>query len=141
MTERIPPSVMSVVLLAIFCGCVQPQKTSPSFIGNWPAGIERTWVGPEYWANRLQDWRIANGRLECLEARPTKPMRTVHLLTKRLADKQGDIRISVTAGLLEPRRSVTADAACGFLVGAGAKLDYRAAALIHHSPKIGRAHV
>ncbi len=137
MTERILPSVILIVLLLTFCGCVQLQKTSPSFVGAWPADIERTWVGPEYWANRLQDWQISKGRLECLEARPEKPMRTVHLLTRRLAENDGDIRLTVKTGLIEPQDHQPPDAAAGFLIGAGAKLDYRAAALVHHSPNTG----
>ena len=27
--------------------------------------IQRTWIGPEFWANRLQDWQLRSGRLEC----------------------------------------------------------------------------
>ncbi len=137
MTERIHPSVIHAAILLALAGCAQPQKTSPSFVSAWPADIERTWVGPEYWANRLQDWRIANGRLECLEARPTKPMRTVHLLTRRLADRPGRLNMTVKLGLIDENKHLAPDAAAGFLIGAGAKLDYRAAALIHHSPNTG----
>ena len=26
---------------------------------------ERAWLGPQYWANPLQDWRLIDGRIEC----------------------------------------------------------------------------
>ena len=35
------------------------------FASAWPKGVERMWVGPEYYANRLIDWRVRDGRLEC----------------------------------------------------------------------------
>jgi len=101
---------------------------------SWPSDIERVWVGSEYWANRLQDWRIANGRLECAETRTAKPMRTVHLLTRRLADRKGELTISVRTGLMAGAAKVFSDTAAGFLIGAGSELDYRAASLVHHSP-------
>ncbi|RKY87208.1 twin-arginine translocation pathway signal protein, partial [candidate division KSB1 bacterium] len=103
------------------------------FQSKWSKGIERTWVGPEYWANRLQDWRVANGRLECIEFSGRKPMRTVHLLTCRLGSKKGMMEMSVQTGLINLGKEVSSDAAAGFLIGAGKGMDYRAASLIHHS--------
>ena len=35
-----------------------------------PVATERVWVGPDYYANRLLDWRIRDGRIECVEGRP-----------------------------------------------------------------------
>lgn len=103
------------------------------FRSAWPTGAQRTWIGPEYWANRLQDWRIVDGRLECVERRAAKPVRTVHLLTRRLGSHVGDFSTSVRTGLVSEMAGVTPDAAAGFLIGAGSGLDYRAAALVHHS--------
>jgi len=59
------------------------------FQSSWQKTHDRTWVGPDCWANRLQDWRVANGRLECVEGAGNKPMRTVHLLTRWLGEKKG----------------------------------------------------
>ena len=47
----------------------------------FPEGVERVWLGPDLYANRLQDWRLANGRIEAIEGSAAKPMRTVQLLT------------------------------------------------------------
>lgn len=93
----------------------------------------RTWIGPEYWANRLQDWQIADGRLECLTGAKNKPMRTVHLLSARLVPDDGDLFMEVRTGIFGELDDVAEDAATGFLIGAGGELDYRAAALTHHS--------
>jgi hypothetical protein len=73
--------------------------------------------------------------LECLEARPTKPWRTVHLLTRRLGERQQGFVLKVRASFLGETEEVAADAMAGFLIGIGEKgLDYRAVALTHHSP-------
>ena len=94
------------------------------FRSAWPEDITRVWVGPEYWANRLQDWRISHGRLECMEGRAEKPMRTVHLLTRRLNDRTGEFSMSVHIGLIEGIADESPTAAAGFLIGAGSELDY-----------------
>jgi hypothetical protein len=26
------------------------------FHSSWPESTQRYWIGPDYWANRLQDW-------------------------------------------------------------------------------------
>jgi len=132
-----------LVLLAL-CGlCALPNQSVAD--GN----NHRNWVGPDFWANRLQDWRIQHGRFEC--HRPL-PMRTLHLLTHRLNEQGADFSLSAHIEL-NPEAKAKVDrppqpgsekkatpvtphpqASCGFLVGAGASLDVRAAALIHHSP-------
>src|SRR4030095_179941 len=107
-----------------------------SFRSAWPDNSERVFVGPEYWANRLQDWRISAGRLECVDRRPASPMRTLHLLTHRLGEQPGSFQVEVRTGLIDP--GIMADGAGGFLIGAGGRtMDYRAAALIHHQPGPG----
>lgn len=122
-----------VVFVAVFLVLwgLQGGVFGADFESSWPSGIERTWVGPEYWANRLQDWRINDGRLECLEGRAGKPLRTVHLVTRQLNDNRGEFEMSVRTGLIGGEAS--GEAAVGFLLGAGPGLDYRAAALVHHS--------
>lgn len=124
-------------ILAIYISVHLFSSSMPAvgqdFHGVWPEGVERTWVGPEYWANRLADWRISNGRLECIEDRAEKPMRTVHILTRRLDSKEGDFYMNVRTGLISEAAKVSPDSATGFLIGAGPEVDYRAAALVHHS--------
>lgn len=109
------------------------------FRSRWAADTNRVWIGPEYWANRLQDWRVQNGRLECVQAAPQWAMRTVHLLTRRLGSGSADFTLSVRTGAVEAGDAgVASDAAVGFLVGAGGeKADYRGAALVHAMPGPG----
>ncbi|HSG82153.1 MAG TPA: alkaline phosphatase D family protein [Gemmatimonadota bacterium] len=122
--------LMALALAVTACG---PQ-TESSFQSGWRQQPDRDWAGPEYWANRLQDWRVREGRLECVG---TLPMRTVHLLTRRLGAVDGDFELSVWLGSQEATDAGIRGA--GFLAGAGGGLDYRAAALVHHSygPRAG----
>ena len=117
------------LLLPLLSSC-QPAGTA--FQASWPDDLNRTWVGPDFWANRLQDWHIADGRLETTDQGADKPFRTVHLLTRRLGSYEGTFNMQVSAGWLD-MDNVSAGSEIGFLIGAGGTLDYRAAALIHHS--------
>lgn len=95
--------------------------------------VTRTWIGPACWANRLQDWRLHQGRIECLTGKAGDEVRTVALLTRELKDGAGSAHLSVRAGLLEEGKGF-----CGFLIGAGrGQLDYRAAALVQKASGIG----
>ncbi|MBM3788250.1 MAG: twin-arginine translocation pathway signal protein, partial [Acidobacteria bacterium] len=31
-----------------------------------PSGVTRPWISADFWTNPLQDWRLADGRLECI---------------------------------------------------------------------------
>lgn len=105
------------------------------FKSAWPKGIERVWVGPEYYANRLLDWRVRDGRLECIEGREIKPMRTIHLLTRSLGGKDGTLEMTVRTGPIEPGGNKHEDTWSGFLLGVGGEhVDYRISALCHHWP-------
>lgn len=73
---------------------------------------ERLWLGPELWANRLQDWATRDGRLECVAPVGERQGRTVAMLTTWLGD--GPATLVVRTGTLEPGAGFS-----GFLVGTG----------------------
>jgi len=99
---------------------------------SWDDASDRTWVGPAFWANRLQDWQVRDGRLESIAP---LPMRTVHLLSRRVGPVPGSLRVLIRLGIVDSSgpEEATAEGGAGILVGAGPGLDYRSAALIHHS--------
>jgi len=68
------------------------------FVAKWPKTVKRTWTGPAFWANRLQDWRTADGRLECITAGPG---RNVVLLTRELSERASGFNMSVRLGRLD----------------------------------------
>ena len=121
--------IVIVAFLIIRTAC-QPEE-EVFFQSRWVSSPDRRWVGPEYWANRLQDWLVIDGRVICLESRP---MRTLHLLTRRLGEETEEFEMSVRLGKVRSFSEDSSMSSGGFLVGAGAGLDYRAASLIHHSP-------
>jgi len=120
------------VSLFLLMGCSK-GKHQTIFQSDWNNSPQRMWVGPDFWANRLQDWQVDNGRLECVRANFANPMRTVHLLTTSLNEKPASFSISVETGLIRQEKKTVPTTAAGFLVGIAPSIDYRAAALVHHS--------
>ncbi|MDX1981641.1 MAG: alkaline phosphatase D family protein [Bryobacteraceae bacterium] len=91
----------------------------------------RTWIGPQYFANRYQDWRLHDGRIECLAAGAGDELRAVALLTREVRPGPSTATIKVRTGTIE---DAGGGGFSGFLIGAGAgELDWRAAALVHRS--------
>ena len=121
--------------LAALVALITISAPAEPFVAQWSEAEDQVWVGADFWANRLQDWQVAGGRLECVQAAANKPFRTVHLLTRRLAGaRAGGFEMRVLTGLASGGRSgVPADAFAGFLFAAAPTVDYRAAALVHHS--------
>jgi alkaline phosphatase D len=102
-------------LLFVLCRCV----AAADFASDFSATPDRVWIGPEYWANPMEDWRVQQGRLECIS---NGGNRNVHVLTHQLADRPGRLEMSVRAGLLERRPS----GSVGFRVGIADQIvDYR----------------
>jgi len=97
------------------------NKCPNDFHSAWANVADRVWIGSEYWSNPLQDWRVSNGRAECITSAPN---RNLHLLTRQLNDSKGDFQITVRCGLLDNGQNVGGK--IGFRVGAiGRFRDYR----------------
>lgn len=91
------------------------ELASPdSLTSRWDDSPDRVWIGPEYWSNPLQDWRIAGGRLECVRAAPD---RNVHILTRAVGDRSGTIRTSVRVGRIGGGPIGAGKGSFGFRVG------------------------
>lgn len=67
-------------------------EPAPEFRTSTVNDLDRVWLGPELWANPMQDWRVKGGRIECVNAAPG---RNVHSLTRELVDREGDLKMSV----------------------------------------------
>ena len=106
------------------------MAAADEFVSDFGGTPDRVWAGESYWANRLQDWRVHQHRLESVVDRPL-PMRTVHLLTHRLRAETGSVDLSVRSGVVGDAQMAESSAR-GFLIGVGhGKMDHRAAALVH----------
>jgi len=112
-----------ILLLALAAG----PAAGAEFHSAFRADVERVWLGADYWANPLQDWRLANGRIECVVSGAN---RNVNLLTRQLSAGTGDLRMSVRLGRLGPASEKPDPGWAGFRIGIqGAIQDYRYAAL------------
>ena len=114
-----------LLLLCANAILVQCNTTNQSvvFHSDWPTST-RVWIGPEYWANPMQDWQLNNGRMECVTSGGD---RNVFLLTHELDSITGDLKTQVTLGPLEETRS---EGWVGFKIGVkGEFQDYRDSAV------------
>lgn len=116
--------LVGFALFLAFCAVAK----GPEYKIQWEDSPDGVWTGPDLWANRLQDWQVVEGRVDCMSS---LPMRTLHLTTMRLKETKGKLKSSVLVQKLVGGND--SDSAAGFLLGAGRDLDYRSASLIHHS--------
>lgn len=99
-----------------------PATRFTSWASSWQRCYDRIWLGPELWANPLQDWRIAAGRIENTNAAPD---RNVHLLTRQLGEHAGRFETRVRLGRVRGALGAGKGSA-GFRVGImGPLRDYR----------------
>lgn len=98
-----------------------------------PSGVDRPWIGPQYWANPLQDWRLHDGRLECFVAGGD---RNLYLLTHELKPGPGTLAMRVKCGRLE--NTDPKDGFVGFRIGIrGFYNDYRDSAIYGYGLEAG----
>ena len=88
--------LLTVLIAVVFCS-VQLKAQSQLFQSEWHTDPDRVWIGPEYWANPMEDWRIENGRLECVRGGNN---RNIHLLTHDTGNVEGTFAMEVRTGRL-----------------------------------------
>ena len=86
--------LVGVGALSVAAKNEQDEGTRITF-GNLP---DRIWIGAEFWANPMEDWRIKDGKLECIS---TQGNRNIHLLTHQLSDRAEPFAMSVRTGIIE----------------------------------------
>lgn len=87
---------------------------------DWGAQIDRPWPGTDYWANPVKDWRLRDGQMVCMNPAEN---RNIHLLTRALGEKKGDLRMSVRA--TSRKGDGPKDGFVGFRIAQGQLDDYR----------------
>jgi len=112
--------VIIISLITLVLNSYSTGKGDRGFTENFPEGITRIWIGPQYWANRLQDWQVANGRVECITSQPN---RNINILTWRLEKKDGDFVIMFKTGLLSPDLAGDRRSWMGVRIGARGRFD------------------
>ncbi|MEA1897216.1 MAG: hypothetical protein U9N53_06080, partial [Bacteroidota bacterium] len=103
-----------IFILISLNSCSDQKKGATSFNNNWPDGVQRVWIGPEFWANRLQDWQLDNGRVECVTSEPN---RNLNILTWRMEKEEGEFTMEVNTGLLSDSLPANGNNWIGFRLG------------------------
>jgi len=88
---------------------------SGEFQSAWENESGRVWLGDEYWAERLADWRLREGQAECVALSGDGALRSVRVLTQRLGEGPGGFVIELTF-----RANGSHPVAAGISVGEGA---------------------
>jgi len=124
-------AIMGVILVS--CNTTKADKLL--FKSNFNSIEPRTWIGPEYWANPIQDWQVSNGELECLVC---KSNRNVHLLTQKLDSTKGTLRMKVNLQLYSSKELVSNKNWVGFSIGSKGQFnDYRDDAIFGKGLNVG----
>ncbi|MEM9586715.1 MAG: alkaline phosphatase D family protein [Planctomycetota bacterium] len=67
----------------------------------WSKTVDRVFLGGDYWANPMEDWRVIDGAAECIKIGGD---RNIQLLTHQLTDPTKSFEMSVTISEVEVRR-------------------------------------
>ena len=127
------PSFIITALILLLAGCESSE--TQSLTASLPTSGSRVWVGQNFYANRLLDWQIQDGRIESIEGRAEKPMRTLHVITRSLSESPGSVSMSVQTGPINEAGPPHVNTWTGFLIGAGGDhVDFRISSLVHHWP-------
>lgn len=94
------------------------RSTDPNYASDsWGTTHDRVWLGGEYWANPMEDWRVNNGSAECLSLGAN---RSIHSLTHQLTNTEGSLSMVVDVTTVE---SSGKDGGCGFRLGIRSELN------------------
>jgi len=119
-----------ILFVVVICSsCQNAEKvTAWSFDGI----NDRIWVGAEFYTIPLEDWRVQNGRVECMGQNANMRM---NFLTRSLRDT-GDFEIMMNSGILQ---SQATKGSMGFLIGLQDETDndYRSLAYYGKGIKAG----
>ena len=89
-------------------------------VDNWSQTHDRVWLGGNFWANPMEDWRVNDGAAECLNLAGN---RSVHSVTRQITKPSGGFAMSVKMKLIETKGK---DGGGGFRIGVRSELnEYR----------------
>lgn len=121
--EFLTQSGSLVAVTAVAADSASAPHAVAEFRSSWHQSADRVWLEAEFWAGPLQDWRVANGRAECVNAAVG---RTVQCLTRQLGSSSGDLQMKVQMGRQDGGVLASGKGSAGFRVGIRGPLgDYR----------------
>ncbi len=88
---------------------------------DWNTTPNQTWLGNDFWANPLQDWRVENGQIECLVQ---KHNRNIRLLGYVLDSSANSFSCSVKVGCLTDNLPISNDTFIGWELGCKGEFEH-----------------
>lgn len=93
--------ILGPVAASVWSRCTTGDReeinTATRFTSKWHLLADMTWTGEDLWAQRLQDWKIHNGKLRCLVQGKD---RTVHVLTHQVSDGSRPLKVTLDLNLV-----------------------------------------
>lgn len=91
-----------------------------AYIERWGHTYDRVWIGEEFWANPMEDWRINDGWAQC---QTSAEGRSLHSVTRQITDIEQSFAMSIE---LSQSTALKNDGGAGFKLGIKSDLnEYR----------------
>lgn len=98
---KFTPGLLIFVMLVSAC---TPNKNQAKFESNWHVQNNRQWIGPEYFAENINNWEINKGKLTCLNKE--NALAELHILPVLFKNDSGNVsirmKVNVTATQASP---------------------------------------
>lgn len=118
-------------MISLLSNCKR-EKKDHLFAIELPSDITQHWISPDFWGNRLDDWQLRQGRIECLH--PKNQIRTLHILSREISRKRGKFTMEMQLGLINKKTQLKSGDFCGFLIACGdPELDTKDRMIVHNS--------
>ena len=89
-------------------------------IDRWDVTHNRVWIGGDFWANPMEDWRVHDG---WVQSQTTAEHRSIHSVTRQLTDASESFGMSIE---LFRSSQINQDGGAGFKLGVKSDLnEYR----------------
>ncbi len=119
-TRRILLKLSALAAAILGTGKTQAAPTE-NVTDAWAKTHDRVWLGGDFWANPMEDWRVVNGAAECQKGGGD---RNIQLITHQLTNEAGKLDMSVVVGRVDG--DDVPDAGVGFRIGIRSELnEYR----------------
>ena len=100
-----------VVIFLVILLSITSCTNQTIFFENFNNTNDRIWIGKDYWAIPLEDWKVEDGKLHCAGH---EPQARVNLLTHVLSESEGEFEASVIISLTGKGSQ---PGSAGFLIG------------------------